>query len=109
MVDAVKFKPGMQVIPGWRFVGIQRRLRRDLRADEIQRIGFRREHARQGLTLGAALADDDNHLALAGTVRSKAPVLAILAAIGRLHVSAEIAAVYLSLFASAADRCLPDL
>ena len=55
------------------------------------------------------LADDDNHLALARAVCPQAAILAIFAAIGWLHVAAEIAAINLGFPALAADFSLPNL
>src|SRR5690242_12550624 len=98
----------MQRIPRGRFVSVQPGLRRDLRADEIQCIGLSAENARQRLALGATLADDDNHLALAALVLPLAAVFAILAAIRRLHIAAKITAIDLGPLAVAADRGLAN-
>src|SRR5207302_766801 len=77
MIDPVQGEPGVKLVPPGALIGVQRRLRRDLRADEVERIGFGPEHA--GERSAAALADDDDDLASAGPVCPLAAVLAILA------------------------------
>jgi hypothetical protein len=74
--------------------------RQDVGADEGEGFGFAAKHAGQRL---AALADDDNHLALAGTVLAQPPIAPVLALVGGLHIAATVAAIDCRAFAVAAD------
>src|SRR5690349_15255640 len=99
----------MQRIPRCGLVGIEHRPARHLAADEGQGFGLGAEHAGERLAVLAALADDYNDLPLAGLILPPPAVNSILAAVGRFHIAAEIAAVDFRPLAVAAYRGLADL
>lgn len=101
MIDALHFEAGVEAIPRGCFVGMDDRALGDARLDECESLALGLEHGRDRTAL--ALADDDNALALAGLVHSKATVAAVLFVVRRLDVSAEIAAVNLAFLAFTAE------
>lgn len=75
---------------------------RDARLDEVSGMAFALEHGRD--RIAAALADDDDDLALAVLVLEQAAVAPVLAKVRRLHIAAEIAAIDFRNLAFSADH-----
>lgn len=102
MIDALDFKPFVQMIPSGGFVSMNRGALGNTGANEGGSLALAVEHGRNGVA--APLANDNHHLALAGLVLSETAVLAIFLEVGGLHVATEIAAINLGLFALPADN-----
>src|SRR5579871_5585822 len=101
VVHAAHFKAGVQVIPCLAFVRIHDRSLGDAGLNPRERRPFGTEHCRERLAV--TLTDDNDRLTLAGLVERKATVAAVFAMVGRLHITAEVAAVDFRRLAFAAD------
>lgn len=88
MIDPARVVRGVKGIPSRAFVGMNNGASLDYRADEGDALRFCATNESQGPT--AALAGDDNDLALAGLVFQQAAVLAVGLLIGGLAVATEI-------------------
>ena len=91
VIDALGHPTGVKGIPSGAFVGVEYGKVGDMIANVRNGIAFVGND--EGKRLAAALAHDDDALALARTVESKATVLAVVLVIFRLHVATEIGAV----------------
>ncbi len=91
MIDALGQELGVQAIPMRGFVGVNRGAGVDPAFERRERSSFTLEDERK--RAAPALAHDDHDTALAVLVDREATVAAVFLVIGRLHVTADIAAV----------------
>ena len=93
MIDSLRQELSVQLDPNARLRRHEPwRWRRSRLSSVGSEGGFGLEHEWKGAT--SALAHDDDDAALAVLVYRKATVAAVFLVIGRLHVTADIAAVY---------------
>src|SRR4051812_44364821 len=104
VIDPVQCVSAIKLIPGAGGICVQDRPLRHLPADEVQRLGLVAEYTGKSLAVLAALADHNNHFALAGTVLPEPPIAPVLSLVGWLHVAAKKSAVDFRFLAFAADR-----
>lgn len=107
VVDPLHLKAGLQGVPRRRLVSVDDGAGLHAILDEGQGGALGAEHG--GDRLAAALADDDDALALAGLVLREAPVAAVLLVVGGLGVAAEVPAIDLDGLAFTADRAALQL
>jgi hypothetical protein len=80
MLDAAHLEAGMQIVPAGRLVGVDDSTLGDASANERQSLSLGAEHGRD--RVAAALANDDDGLALARPIAGKTAVATVLAEIG---------------------------
>ncbi len=91
MIDALRQELGVQAIPMRGFVGVNRGAGVDPAFQRGERSGFALEDERK--RAAPALAHDDDDAALAVLIDRETTVAAIFLVVGRLHVTAHVAAV----------------